>query len=72
MKDFFYEVNGTEYHDTEAFGKAWKAACAQAKEDHAPIYRTVVNGDDVRYEFFAKGGCFLNMRFYEDEKVKIF
>ena len=29
-KDFYYNVNGTEFHDTEAFGKAWKEAKALA------------------------------------------
>ena len=73
MKDFFYEVNGTEYHDVEAFGKAWKAAKAQAEAEHTEIFRTVCWGVGcVRYEFYAKGGCFLPMRFYDKDTVKIF
>jgi len=72
MKDFYYHVNGTEFHDTEAFGKAWKEAVALATAEHMPIERTVVCGSEISYEFFAKGGCFLNERFYSVDKVKIF
>lgn len=71
-KDFFYHVNGTEFHDTEAFGKAWKEAKALATEEHTYITRTVVCGDDIRYEFYADGGCFLPDRFWDDCKVKVF
>lgn len=72
MKDFFYNVNGTEFHDTEAFGDAWEKAVALAKEEHCGIDRTVVCGYSIRYEFYAVGGCFLNDKFKEKEKVKIF
>ena len=72
MKEFFYYVNGTEFVDTEAFGKAWKEAKALATEEHTCITRTVVKGEEMYHEFFAKGGCFLNERFYEKERVKIF
>lgn len=71
-KDFFYHVSGTEFHDTVAFGDAWKKAKALATEEHCTIERTVVCGDDVRYEFYAKGGCFLSDRLYEASKAKVF
>ena len=64
-KVFFYYVNGTEFVDTEAFGKAWRDAKALATEEHTCITRTVLTGEDnLRHEFFAKGGIFLNERFY--------
>jgi hypothetical protein len=72
MKEFFYYVNGTEFVDTEAFGKAWKEAKALATEEHTCITRTVVKGKEMYHEFFAKGGCFLSERFYEKDRVKIF
>lgn len=71
-KDFYYHVNGTEFHDTEAFGQAWKDAKALATEEHCSIERTVVRGDKISYEFYATGGCFLSQRFWEKDIVKIF
>ena len=71
-KDFYYNVNGTEFHDTVAFGKAWKEAKALGKEEHCPIYRTVVKGDNIRYEVFAKGGCFLDERDKDKFEIEIF
>ena len=32
-KTFIYNVNGTTFEDTKAFGEAWKAAAAMAKEE---------------------------------------
>lgn len=73
MKRFFYEVNGTQFEETsEAFGEVWKKAKELATKEHTGITRTVVCGNDIRYEFFAKGGIFLNERFYEIDKVYIF
>ena len=71
-KTFIYMVNGNEYTDTKAFGQAWKDAKAQATADHTMITRLVINGEDERCEFFAKGGVFLNERFYTEEKAFIF
>lgn len=70
-KDFFYNVNGAEFHDTIAFGKAWKEAKALAIKEHCGITRTVVCGHKYTYEFYAKG-AFLNERFYTPEKMYIF
>lgn len=72
MKQFFYNVNGTEFADDVAFGQAWKDAVALAKEEHVGIDRTVVCGDNIRYEFYATGGCFLAERFRTVENTKIF
>lgn len=71
LKDFFYNVNGTEFHDTVAFDKAWKEAKALATEEHCGITRTVVCGDKISYEFYANG-IFLNERFCTPEKLHIF
>ena len=62
-KDFYYNVNGAEFHDTVAFGQAWKEAKALAREEHCGIERAVVCGDEIRYEFYAKGGVFVNDRY---------
>jgi predicted nucleotidyltransferase len=72
MKEFIYHINGTEITDTEAFGKAWTKAKELATEEHTCITRTVIRDNQIEYEFYAKGGCFLNERFYEKERVKIF
>lgn len=69
---YVYNVNGTILEDTEAFGQAWETAKALATEEHTIITRQVVNGDSIRNEFYATGGCFLNERFYEPSKAKIF
>ena len=67
---FIYQVKGFEYRDTEAFGQAWKEAKAKAAELHTGIFRTVIKKGEERYEFFAKGGVFLNNRYYEhNEKI---
>ena len=71
MTEYIYVVNGTEHHTTEVWGQAWKDAKAQATAEHATIERAVINGDKVRYEFYAKGGCFLADRFYNEELVKV-
>lgn len=71
-KTFIYNVNDTLFEDTKAFGQAWKNAKAFATKEHTTITRTVVTNNETRYEFFAKGGCFLSERFYTEEKIKIF
>lgn len=71
-KTFIYMVNGNEFIDTKAFGQAWKDAKAVAKAEHCGIYRSIVEGDNIRNEFFAKGGCFLNEKFFEDGRIEIF
>jgi hypothetical protein len=72
---YFYFVNGEEFETTEVFGPVWKAAKAYAAECHCPITRAVVketrNGEEIRYEFYAKGGCFLDDRYYEPDRVAI-
>ena len=70
--EYFYDVNGSEFHDDECFGKAWHDAMEMAKAEHAVIWRSVVkpNGD-ISYEFYAHG-CFLNERYYEPRKAYIF
>ena len=62
---FIYNVNGTEFY-TE------KEAKALATAEHCEIWRAVVRAEDVRHEFYAKGGCFLNERFYTKEKARVF
>lgn len=69
MKKFIYNVNGVNYNDTQAFGDAWRKAFSVAKSTNSKIIRNVITDDEARVEFFAKGGVFLNMRFYEESKV---
>ena len=71
-KMFVYDVNGTQFEDTQAFGQGWKNAKKVATEEHATITRAVVEGEKVTYEFFAKGGVFLNEKFYEVDRAKVF
>ena len=72
MKRFIYTVCGMEFEDKEAFGIAWRKAVEVAKTEHCEITRTVISGDNIRYEFFASGNIFLNNRFWDNAKVKIF
>lgn len=73
MKKFIYQVAGYEFSDTVAFGKAWQDAKAMATETGSPIGRLVVkDGDIIRREFYAKGGCFLSMEFYSEDRLAKF
>ena len=47
MKKFVYQVAGWEFVDTVAFGEAWREAKFKASQLHEPIYRLVINGEDV-------------------------
>lgn len=75
MKNYIYTVDSYEWTGNEPWGDAWKSAVAKAKEVHTGIWRRVINlerEEDECVEFYAKGGCFLNARFYADHKLKIF
>ena len=74
MKKFTYFVNEMEIvgTDTEPFGKVWKKAKELATEKKTYITRMVTDKDEKRYEFFANGGCFLNKRFFNENRVKVF
>jgi len=73
-KLFIYDVAGTEFTDSVAFGDAWKQAKAKAEAEHVAIYRTVIKGDneDAYREVYYKGGCFNSIRFATADNVKIF
>lgn len=72
MKKYFYTVDSVEFVDDKAFGQAWNEARELAKKEHKSIFRRVVNGDKVDYEYFAKGGCFLSMNNYKEGKELVF
>lgn len=72
MKQFIYQVEGFEYTDTEAFGKAWKEAKAEATRLHAPISRLVVDDNKVREEIYYKGGFFNHVKFATADNIHIF
>lgn len=73
MKEFIYIVNGSEFYaGTDVWGQAWKDAKAQATDEHCIIERAVICGEEIRYEFYAKGGCFLAERFYSPDRAKVF
>ncbi len=66
-KVFAYQVYGTgyEFRGDSAWGQAWKDAKAMATELHTGIMRTVEqDGKEPRQEYYAKGGLFVNVRFY--------
>jgi hypothetical protein len=71
-KIFVYEVNGETFEDVEAFGKAWKQAKEVATKEHTCITRQVINGENIKNEFYTNAGFFQNERFYDKDKVKIF
>lgn len=71
-KLFVYEVNGETVEDTEAFGQGWKKAKEIATKEHTYITRQVIKGNDIRNEFYSKGGCFLPEKFFEKDKVMVF
>ena len=72
MKEFIYDVAGFEFESAEAFGEAWKQAKAKAAELHSAIYRTVINGENVRREVYCEGGYFNSTKYTSPEEVKIF
>lgn len=71
-RTYIYDVNGTQFEDVKAFGTAWANAKALAKEEHTTIKRTIVENEKITYEFYAKGGIFLNEKYYDVEDVKVF
>lgn len=72
MKKFVYQVMSFEFTDTEPFGKAWREAKEKAAELHAPVFRLVIKGGNVRQEVYYEGGAFNNVKFMDVCKVKIF
>lgn len=58
MKDYYYNVNGTEFHDMEAFGEAWKKAKVLAREEHCGITRTVIDGGKLFINFMQRASAF--------------
>ncbi len=69
-KEFVYEVNGKVYVDEEVFGKAFIEAKHEAKKENALLTRRVMIDDTIdRYEFFARGGCFLSEELYSEDKA---
>ena len=71
-KIFIYDVAGYTFEDTEAFGKAWKAAKEKATALHCAIYRTVRKGETEHREVFFKGGCFNDVKYADVREVMIF
>ena len=73
MRKYIYEVASYEFSDDEVFGGAWREAKAKAKETGSGIGRLVVeDGDIIRREFYTKGGCFLPMEYYSEDKLAKF
>lgn len=71
-KTFIYRVGNHQMLDNEAFGRGWKVAQETAIKNHCAIYRTVISNKEVRNEFFANAGVFLNIRYFALEKLKVF
>jgi len=58
MKMYIYHVNGHDFIGYEKpFGDAWQAAKAQARQDHVPIHRTIV---EVRKDVYVRSSAFLS------------
>lgn len=74
MKTFTYMVGEYKYEDIVAFGPAWRQAEAKAKELHVGIFRKVFNHTTKKtfHQFYAKGGAYLDMRFFHEDKLYIF
>jgi len=74
MKKFTYFVNEIEIvgTDTEPFGAVWKEAKRLATKENTYVTRIVNDKGKERHEFFAKGECFLNKKFFNKERVKVF
>jgi len=72
MKQFIYQVEGLEFSDTEAFGKAWKEAKATAARLHVPVYRLVVDGEKVREEVYYSAGFFNSTKYANKDNICIF
>jgi hypothetical protein len=71
-KMFIYDVAGYTFEDTEAFGKAWKAAKEKAAALHCAIYRTVRKSETERREVYYKAGCFNDVKYAGIHEVMIF
>lgn len=73
MKRFVYEVGSWEKEDTVAFGTVWQEAKSVAIANNLPIYRTVINNDQVeRHEVFCVGGLFVTTDRAKIEDIKVF
>ena len=73
MREYIYIVNGTEFYaGTAVWGDAWKEAQEAARAEHAIIERTEIHGFEIHHQFLAKGGCFLDERFYKPERAEVF
>lgn len=72
MTNYYYNVNGTEFLDTTAFGDGWKKAKALATEEHCGITRIVAKEGKISYQFYHKGGMFLDEKYFKKEDYKIF
>jgi hypothetical protein len=72
-KTYNYIVAGTEFTDTECWGKAWQDAKALATENHKAIYRMIrVDGADTRYEVYLKAGFFHPVKLAKADRIRIF
>ena len=72
MKKFVYQVQSWEFVDSVAFGQAWQDAKVKAAELSAPVYRLVINGEDIRQEVYMTAGCFLRADRADAQRIKIF
>lgn len=72
-KTYNYIVAGTEFTDTECWGKAWQDAKTLAIKNHKAIYRMIrVDGADTRYEVYLKAGFFHPVKLAKADRIRIF
>ena len=69
MKTIYtYIVGKAIFTDSEAFGKAWKEAEAEARKVHLPIYRTEVK---IYHTVYMQGGYFLDKDRASEDRMQI-
>ena len=68
QSQYTYYVDGNEFTDTEAFGKAWQEAKELATQLHCGIFRKVVKVE-IREEWYGNG-IFLDMKHYDGKEKK--
>ena len=73
MTTYNYIVAGTEFTDTECWGKAWHDAKMLAIKNHVAIYRMIRKNEvDTRYEVYLKAGFFHPVKLAKSDRIRIF
>lgn len=68
---YIYHVNGCDFEDTEAFGKAWEDAKKKASKEHCAIYRTTLRAV-LNNQVFMTCDAFNSVDKVASEDIKVF